>query len=228
MKKRLCFLLALLPVAANAHDLWIEKEAGDYSLYQGHRYSSHGGAEVVPYDAAAVKSVWCGDAAGKTAALMLGKNYPVKFAGDCAVLLVTFSSGYWSKTVWETKNVPKTGVAGVIKSWYSAESLKYIERWVNATPLAVGLEITPTTNPLSLMAGDKLTVLVTDNGKPVAGVPVAYAGDTRGATGADGKVSIRLRQPGVQLIEASLETPLTDGKADTAIRTASLQFEVGK
>lgn len=228
MKNQICFLLALFPVSASAHDLWIEKEAGAYVLYQGHHYSSHGGAEVVPYDAAAVKNILCGDAAGKTTALTPGKTYPAKFAGDCAVLFASFSSGYWTKTAWETKNLPKVGISGVIKSWYSEESLKYIERWSNANPLGAGLEITPTTNPLTLAAGDKLTVLVTDNGKPLAGVPVAYVGDTRGATGADGKVSIRLRQPGVQLIEASMETPLTDGKADTAIRTASLQFGIAK
>jgi nickel transport protein len=218
-------LLLILPIySGHAHDLWIEKETGSYSLYQGHRYSSHGGTEVVPYEATSVKRVLCGDGADKPIALMLGKTYPVKFAGDCAVLLASFSSGYWTKTAWETKNVPKNGISGVVKSWYSEESLKYIERWSNPNPMGVGLEITPKSNPLTLLVGDKLTVLVTDNGKPVAGVPVAYAGDTRGATGTDGKVSIRLRQQGVQLIEASMETPLTDGKADTSIRTASLQF----
>ncbi|MFZ2163369.1 MAG: DUF4198 domain-containing protein [Sideroxyarcus sp.] len=225
---RFLFLLLLLPLSAQAHDLWIEKEANAYTLYQGHRHSAHEGAEVVPYEAGAVKSVLCSDGAGKAKALTLGKTYPVMFAGDCPVLLASFSSGYWTKTVWETKNVPKTGISGVIKSWYSEESVKNISRWTDAVPLGVGLEITPTVNPLMLASGDKLTVLVTDNGKPVAGVPVAYAGDTRGATGADGKISIRLRQPGMQLIEASMETPLTDGKADTAIRTASLQFGIAK
>jgi nickel transport protein len=225
---RFRYLLLLLPLSAQAHDLWIEKEANAYTIYQGHRHSAHEGAEVVPYEAGAVKSALCSNGSGNAKALMLGKAYPVRFAGDCAVLLASFSSGYWTKTAWETKNAPKTGVSGVIKSWYSEESVKYIERWTDAVPLGSGLEITPTVNPLLLASGDKLTVLVTDGGKPVAGVPVAYAGDTRGATGADGKVSIRLRQPGLQLIETSMETPLTDGKADTAIRTATLQFGIAK
>jgi nickel transport protein len=222
------FLLLLLPISALAHDLWIEKEVNAYILYQGHRHSSHGGAEVVPYEVGAVKGAFCVDAGGKARALTPGKTYPAKFKGDCAVLLAAFSSGYWTKTPWETKNVPKTGVSGVIKSWYSEESVKFIERWTAAVPVGSGLEITPVSNPLAVAVGDKLTVLVTDGGKPVSGVPVAYAGDTRGATGQDGKVSIRLRQPGMQLIEASLETPLSDGKADTAIRTASLQFGIAK
>jgi nickel transport protein len=223
------WLLLLLPVSSvHAHDLWIEKESGGYSLYQGHRYSSHGGTEVVPYEASAVKRVLCEVGTGESTTLTPGNTYPAKFKGKCAVLFATFSSGYWTKTAWETKNVPKNGISGVIKSWYSEESLKYIEQWSNPDPFGEGFEITPMRNPLALIAGDKLTVLVTDNGKPLAGVPVAYAGDTRGATGTDGKVSIRLRQPGVQLIEASMEIPLTDGKADTAIRTTILQFVLAK
>ncbi|HET7833681.1 MAG TPA: DUF4198 domain-containing protein [Gallionella sp.] len=223
-------LLALVSFPALAHDLWIEKESGTYTLLQGHRHSAHSGTDLVPYGATAVKNVTCVDAAGNSKPLAAGKSYPAKFAGDCSMLQVTFSTGYWTKTAWETKNVPKAGISGVIKSWYSEESLKYIERWISSgsAPVSNGLEITPTVNPLALKAGDKLVVLVTDGGKPVAGVPVAYGGDTRGASGPDGKVAIRLRQGGLQLIEASQETLLSDGKADTAIRTTSLQFEIAK
>ena len=226
----LWLLAALVPSVAVAHDLWIEKENGSYVLYQGHRHSAHSGAEVVPYDISAVKGMLCVDEAGKPQPLTAGKEYPARAAGNCAALLTMFSTGYWTKTAWETRNVPKTGVTGVVKSWHSAESVKLVERWsaTGTTPLGVGLELTLTVNPLVLKAGDKLVVRVTDAGKPVAGVPVAYAGDTRGASGADGTVAIRLRQGGMQVLEASLETPLSDGKADTAIRTASLQFEIAK
>ena len=71
-----------------------------------------------------------------------------------------------------------------------------------------------------------MTVQVPSEEAAVAGVPVAYAGQTRGASGEDGKVSIRLRRGGLQLLQASRETPLTDGKADVAIRSATLQFEI--
>jgi nickel transport protein len=221
-------LLALFAGPALAHDLWIEKEGNTYVLLQGHRHSAHEGAELVPYDAGAVKGILCLDGRGSSKPLPVGKSAPARVSGDCAGLFSTFSTGYWTKTAWETRNVPKTGISGVIKSWYSEESLKYVERWtaIAAAPLGNGLEITPTVNPLTLKAGDKLVVQITDGGKPVAGVPVAYAGDTRGASGPDGKVAIRLRHGGLQLLEASQETPLTDGKADTSIRTTSLQFEI--
>jgi nickel transport protein len=227
---RLFLSLALVSVPALAHDLWIEKEGSGYVLLQGHRHSAHSGAEVVPYEPAAVKGATCVEASGKARPAVFSRSFPAKLAADCATLLTTFSTGNWTKTAWDTKNVPKTGISGVIKSWYSEESLKYVERWsaASSAPVGTGLEITPVTNPLGLKAGDKLVVLVTGGGKPVAGVPVAYAGDTRGVSGPDGKVAIRLRQGGVQLIAASQETPLADGKADSAIRTASLQFEIAK
>jgi nickel transport protein len=149
-------------------------------------------------------------------------------ATDCAALLVSVSSGYWSKTPWETRNLPKDQVSGALKSWLSEESVKRIARWSPGAdrPLGKGLEITPATDPLVLKPGDKLVVLVTEDGKPKAGLPVAYGGDTRGATGEDGRIAIRIRQGGVQLISTSLETPLADGKADQRIRSAALQFDL--
>lgn len=231
--RRLCAGLALpclVGAPAWAHDLWLDKEAGAWVLYQGHRHSAHSGAELVPYEPVMVKGWLCVDEQGTARPLAGASAYPAKVVADCATLAVRFATGYWTKTAWDTRNLPKTGITGVLKSWYSEESLKLVQRWASGStrPLGQGLELTPTSNPLLLKAGDKLVVLVTDGGKPVAGVPVAYAGDTRGASGDDGKVSIRLRQAGLQLLQASRETPRADGKADLAVHSASLQFEIAK
>jgi nickel transport protein len=223
------FSAATLSSDAAGHDLWIEKQAGGYVLLQGHRHT-HSGSELVPYAPSTVKGFLCVDDSGTARQLPVAASYPARVTADCATLAATFSTGYWTKTPWGTTNVPRTGVSGVLRSWYSEESLKLVQRWTAASANAVGggLEITPTTNPLQLKPGDKLVVLVTDGGKPVSGVPVAYAGETRGATGDDGKVSIRLRRSGLQLLQASRETPLADGKADFAIRAATVQFEIAK
>lgn len=224
------FLLASAVLPAAAHDLWLEKDIAGYLLYQGHRHSSHAGAEIVPYEPTAVKNALCVDATGATKPVSLGKGHPVKLSGDCASMLASFSTGYWTKTAWETRNAPRTGISGVMKSWLSEDSVKRIDRWIPATalPMGPGLEITPIADPLKLSVDDKLTVLVTDNKRPKAGVPVAYQGDTRGATGEDGKIAIRIRHGGMQLISASVESPLGDGKADTLIRATALQFELPK
>lgn len=223
-------LLWVLPLTVSAHDLWLDKEAASYTLFQGHRHSAHAGAEVVPYDPAAVKSASCLDKSGSSKSLVPGRTHPVKLGGECAAIMVSFSTGYWTKTAWETRNVPKTGISGVMKSWLSDESVKRIDTWTTAMgqPLGSGLEITPLSDPTKVAIDDKLVVLVTENKRPKAGVPVAYLGDTRGATGDDGKIAIRIRHGGIQLISASIEVPLNDGKADTAIRATALQFELPK
>lgn len=230
MKRLLPILLLLATLPVQAHDLWLEKEAAGTVLYQGHKYSAHGGTETLPYEAGFVKEAICLEASGRTRLLPAGKAVPWKASADCAAIHVAASSGYWTKTPWETKNLPKAQAPGAIRSWLAEESVKRIDRWTPGAdrPLTAGLEITPATDPFALRPGDKLIVLVTENRLPKAGVAVAYGGDVRGATGEDGRIALRLRQGGMQLIAASVETPLADGKADVAIRGAILQFELPK
>jgi nickel transport protein len=220
----------LLSGIAHAHDLWLEPSGQRLTLYQGHRHSAHKGSDTLDYGKTFVTSATCLDASGGKRPLVIASHAPWTASGDCAALLLDMSSGYWSKTPWETKNVPKNETPGAIKSWRSLDSLKRLERWAPAftQPLGEGLEIVPTTDPFALKPDDKLVVRVLLAGKPVAGAPVAYHGDTRGETDAEGRIAIRLRHSGIQLISASTELPLKDGKADVEIRAAVLQFETKK
>jgi nickel transport protein len=226
----LCLLLSLFCRSVSAHDHWLERETGTYTLFQGHRHSAHAGAETLAYPPENVKTALCLETTGNIRTLAPGKTYPVSFTANCSALLVSIASGYWTKTVSETVNKPKTGLAGVTKSWFSEESVKRIDGWSNtlASPLGSGLEISPLTDPFRVAIDEKLTVVVSENRKPKAGVAVAYQGDTRGVTDVDGRIAIRIRHSGLQLITASSETPLEDGKADTLIRATALQFELTK
>lgn len=218
-------LLCLLGAApALAHDLWLETEQEALVLYQGHRHSSHAGSDLEPYDPALLQSARCLAAPAR----ILSRAYPLRFSGDCPRLQLNLSSGYWTKTPWETRNAPKTGLSGVLKSWRSEERLTRLGRWDKeaAQLLGEGLEILPATDPFSLKPGEKLLLRVFDNGKPAAGVAVAYGDTPRGSTGPDGSINLRLRHGGLQLISASRETPLVDGKADVLLRTSTLQFEL--
>lgn len=222
------FLAMFLTLPVAAHELWLEKEGAAHVLQQGHRTGAHAGAERVPYAPDFVKQSLCADAQGKTRPLAVPAAYPLRLAGECAALFVAASSGYWTKTAWETKNAPKNGIPGVLKSWRSEDSVKRLNRWsaALAQPLTQGLEISPVDDPFRLGVDDKLSVRVTLDGKPRAGVPVAYDGATRGATNDDGTVVLKIRHGGLQMIAASLETPLDDGKADTLIRATTLNFEL--
>lgn len=221
-------LAILLACYAQAHDLWLEKDGKRLTLYQGHRHSSHAGAETVAYGNNFVAASRCVDERGNARALAVTGTSPWTASGDCAALRLEVSSGYWSKTPWETKNVPKTEAPGALKSWLSQDSLKRLDRWspAFAQPLGHGLEILPATDPFTLKPGDKLVVIVVKDGKPVTGAPVSYHGDPRGETDPDGRIAIRLRHGGVQLITTSLELQLKNGKADTEILAATLQFAI--
>jgi nickel transport protein len=224
----LALLAACTTAPAAAHDLWLEKEGKRWTLYQGHRHSSHAGAETLAYGGNFVTNALCFEARGSQRPLAVLGDSPWSASGDCAVLWLEVSSGYWSKTPWETKNVPRPQAPGALRSWLSKDSVKRLERWspLFAQPLGVGLELAPTADPFALRPGAKLVVRVTHDGKPRAGVPVAYHGDTRGETDPDGRVAIRLRHGGLQLITASVELPLKDGKADVEILATALQFEL--
>ena len=224
----LAICAGLLAKTAFAHDLWLDDANGRVTLQQGHKHSEHAGAETLDYRPDFVQSARCFNEAGETSLPAPESASPWRVRADCAAMLLATSSGYWTKTPWETRNAPKTGISPVIKSWRAQESLKRLFRWseVGGQALGEGLEIVPQNNPFALQAGDKLTVQVLAGKQPLPNVAVAYGGDTRGATGPDGRIAIRLRHGGVQLISASREVPLNDGKADVLIDATTLQFNL--
>jgi uncharacterized GH25 family protein len=223
-----CFVAA--PAAVPAHDLWVEPEAGGYRLLYGHHPQiSHEGARQIAYAPDLVKSVVCLDAGGGHRPAKAGGTSPVKVEGDCAVLYVLTSSGYWTKTPAGTKNVRKTEAASPLASWQSFESVKHIAQWGPgaANPSGTPLEIVPTDNPLVLRDGDKLTLRVLAGGQPVADAVVTYDGKPRGQTGADGTLNVRVKHGGLQLIQASTRTPHAGAEADEVVHTTALTFALG-
>lgn len=216
--------------AAVAHDLWVEPEAGGFQLIYGHHPRvSHEGARQIAYDPDIVESVACLDAAGGRRPAKVADGSPVMIEGDCAVLYVLTSSGYWTKTTAGTKRLKKTEAASPLASWQSFESVKHIARWGGgpASALVTPLEIVPAKNPLALKDGDKLTLRVLANGQPVADATVSYDGKPRGQTGADGTLNIRVKHGGLQLIQASTRTPHAGPEADEVVHTTALTFALG-
>lgn len=226
--KPLLLLLTLYSGLASGHDLWIERYVSQHRLAYGHEKSSHTGDQRLEYKPENVQQALCFNDSAQTQRVELRTQYPATLQGDCAVSWFLLSSGYWSKTPYGLKNRPKNEVDAAIDSWLSLEAIKRMDRWSKALarPVTQELELVPLDNPMSLKNGDKLRLRVWFQGKPAANVTVAYFGKPRGVTGEDGTLNIRLNQAGYQHIEASLELPLADGKADKTIRTSSLQFEI--
>lgn len=228
MKPVLLTLLVLTTSSSAAHDLWIERAGTQHSLAYGHERSAHEGARTLEYKPESVKDGLCVDSAGKPVKARFAPGYPATLTGDCAASLFRVSSGYWSKTPYGTKNLPKDEAGPVIDSWLSLESVKRIDRWGPGLgqPLGGALELVPLDNPLGLRAGDKLRLRVYLDKQPQAGATVAYFGKPRGLSGADGSVNIRLGNTGFQMLQASIELPSRDPHADKVVHAANLQFEL--
>jgi nickel transport protein len=221
-------LSAFWAAAVGAHDLWLEADGSDYLLLQGHRHAAHAGGDLVAYPAGFVQRTRCGDAQGRTRELTFDPAYPVRLPGDCAALLVQASSGPWTKTVHGTRPQAPAGLEGVLTSWQALEGVKLLATWSPALrqPLAASLELSPQHDPFSLQPGDKLRLLVSYRGQPQAGVTVAYDGRPRGVTGDDGRINLRIRHPGLQLVSASFEAPVADGPVAKTIHNSVLQFQL--
>ncbi len=231
MRKVPALLTALALIGSvEAHDLWLDPANNGYTLLVGHRHSAHAGRDTVEYSPDAVERMTCFDTAGKATGQGDTRTYPAHVGGDCAAVYARLSSGYWTKTPYGTKNVSKDTVDVAVNAWRSFEGVKLIERWGEALgrPLTRDLEVVPLENPLALEDGDKLRLLVTQGGKPVAGAVVAYEGKPRGETGPDGLVNVKIRHGGLQTIEATLRRPLDGLKADEEVHTATLSFALGR
>ena len=79
-----------------------------------------------------------------------------------------------------------------------------------------------------LKSGEKLRLLVTQEGKPRVGVTVAYDDKPRGVTGKDGRINVRIRDGGLQRLTAGITEALTDGKADKRMRSTALFLPIAE
>ena len=214
---------------SHAHDYWFEPSGDDYLLHRGHRFSQHGGEKEVPYDSSIITGAFClrSEETNHDTTTVSG-DYPARLSGPCLAIMATADSGYWSQTLTGTKNQPKDELFAVLRSWHAIESVKRVEVWNKhlLEPISDELELVFTKNPFLLESGKKLRLIVMLNGKPVQGVNVAYDGDTRGTTGDDGRINIRIRHKGLQVITASLEKVLDNKKADKLVRSTILMFEL--
>lgn len=228
--RSLCGLLAvfLLPCLASAHDLWLEPTPGGFQLNYGHAHGGHDGDSTLPYDPGFVQRALCRDDSAQTRAVAPEPGYPARFDAGCVALWVEFSSGAWTTTVQGTRNVPPDGLSGVIRAWRSIESTKRLEAWDEAlsAPLGDGLELVPLENPFELAPGQKLRLLVTLNGQPQPGANVAYGGEIRGVSGADGQLNLRLRETGLQFITASIRLPAGALDSNETVSATTLHFEL--
>jgi nickel transport protein len=231
LRLQFALLVGLIVISVNvsAHDYWFDRAGDDYLLHRGHSYSQHGGEKEVPFEPEIITGTYClnpGDTAPTS--IPFSKGYPLQLKGPCLAIMVSADSGYWSQTLTGTKNESHDNLFGVLRSWQAVETVKRVDAWDERllNPLSDGFELVFSEDPFSSAVGDKIRLIATLNGVPVEGVTVAYDADPRGVTGKQGRINLRIRHPGQQIITASIEKPLDDGKADKLVLSTALMFDI--
>ena len=121
---------------AGAHDLWLEKEGSTCTLCYGHLETKTGEQASIKYDPRNVLMVKAFDLNGNEVQVTAKKEYPFTISDvKGSVIYVLTSSGYWTKTPYGTKNVPKDKTDMPISSWLSYESVKRIDQREDQSPV---------------------------------------------------------------------------------------------
>ncbi|WP_259780883.1 DUF4198 domain-containing protein [Aestuariispira ectoiniformans] len=235
MKKMLAlaFVTALVSGTAWGHGAWIERRYGDLAVVYG-----HGGGDDA-YNPARVTSATAFDKAGGGLAVKIdpmNDHIRLEEPPQAAGVVVTFDNGYWTKDArgkWHNK--PRPEVKGAVQSGrylkYMVALLKSGSR--NIEPKGLPLEIVPLQDPVKLSMGDRLTVQVLSDGKPVKGAVVAADfindGDNESlVSDADGKVSFTIRNDGLNVISTSLDRAVDDDpEVDELGLVSTLSFGMG-
>lgn len=222
----LAAMMSLGVTAASAHDYWIEKKGDAYAAVYGH------GDTRLEYDPASLKKVTVYNAVGKTLDFkkeVQSKAIIIRPTGSASMILADLESGYWSKTIYGLKNLPKRKATRPVESF---KAYHYSKSIISAGDAAIKpveglkLDIIPLKNPLELKAGDTLQLKVLFEGKPLSGATLEGDHRKSGVTDKEGLVRVALKK-GRQIYTVEKRDPLKgDPDADFIDTTTTLTFEV--
>ncbi len=223
-------LLLFIPISVFGHDFWIEKKGNELFLVFGH------GSKREEFDLSKVKQVKAFDLNGKEISINKEKRGPallLKTDQPPSLIFAEIDNGYWSKTIYGWKNLPKRKATRVVESNRSLFYSKSLLRWSEAVTKPQtdqGLEVLPLANPFEFKTGALLPIKVLYQGKPLSGVDVE-GGDHQkiATTDKEGIANLTITKEGHQLISVSIKEPLkNDLDADYLMITSTLTFEVTK
>ena len=221
-------LFALVP-EVSAHDFWIDQKGKEFLLIYGH------GDQREEFDFSRVKTVKSFGPGGGEIEVRRekkGKGLLLQPVEPPSWIFVEIDNGYWSKTIYGWKNLPKRKASRVVEANRSFYYSRALITWndVLQSPISFArLDIVLLKNPFELKPGDSLPIKVFYSGKPIAGVEVEGRDhEVVSTTDKEGMARVRISK-GQQLISVSHKEPITDDPdADYLSLTATLTFEVGK
>jgi nickel transport protein len=219
-----------------AHEGWLEQRNGELMFYYGH------GDKIDPYKPEYLKAAQAFDAKGGAAAAEIvkhEKHSSVATKGEPAIVTAIFDNGYWVKTTDGWKNIGKREAQGKYQVLLSDLSRKYAKIMLRpceiyAKPLGLFLEIVPEKDPSACRPGDDFPIRVLLQGKPLEALPISVgtadhsqSTDALPRTDKDGRVTVKLEKPGLQLIATEHTMPNPgDPDADNLVACSSLTFTI--
>jgi nickel transport protein len=225
----LSLLVIMLPSTLWAHDFWIEKKGGEFMIVFGH------GTQRLEFEPSKVKAAKAFDLQGKEIGVnkeKKGMGILLKTEEPPSLFFVEIDDGYWSKTIYGWKNLPKRKASRVVESIRSFYYSKALLSWSEAVQKPVidaKLDILPLENPFELKGGNVLPIQVLYQGKPIPGLEIE-AGDHQKIATTDKEGVARLKlSKGHQVLSVNYkETIKNDPDADSLSITSTLAFEVTK
>jgi len=231
----LATLAASLTVSsvAQAHGIWFAQRATQLGMMYGIGADDLDIVKRLP----SVTAVAAYDAAGKPVPTALeadGRLALVNLENLPAVVTAVMDNGTWSKSPdgkWHKKG--KDEVKDAIVSEHTYKYAVHIRTPLSAPLGALPgqvLQVVPVAAALPAMMGDPIKLLVLHKGKPVAGARVLhdFINDPDGKpvlSGADGTVTLKVRNQGLNVIVAVLETASDEpAKYNKVEHLASLSF----
>ncbi|MDQ8020650.1 MAG: DUF4198 domain-containing protein [Moraxellaceae bacterium] len=226
----LCLLNGL---SAHAHGIWFAERSGEFAMIYGHGSED---SNMVKRQRL-VTSIAAYDFDGKaipTALKATDLLLLVDMQNRPPIVAATLDNGYWTKgpdNKWVGK--PKNEVPGAQESGQYVKYAVALRRLPDqGLPLIPGhaLQIQPVDKPFPERMGDALRLRVLFDGKPAAGAKVTtdYVNDPDAkplVADADGVVTVRIRNQGLNVVTAAFESKAADpAKADKVGHFASLSF----
>lgn len=234
MKKHLAILALLaMGTAASAHEIWFAQRAGELALVYGH------GAE----DLSVIKriklitSVGGVDASGLAVAVKLKPTDHLAFvdvADAPATITATMDNGYWTQAAdgkWHNKGhdeVPDAKRSGRFLKY--GTHLRVLPQGEIKPVPGLAFQLVPVSTKFPQHSGEALTVQVLLDGKPAVGAQVwpdaVNDPDNRPVkVGRDGRVTLRVRNQGLNVIKAEVDSaPVDAAKATKTEHVATLSF----
>lgn len=228
----LIYALAV-PRLSQAHGIWFAQRANQLALVYGIGADDLDAVKRLPK----VTAMAAYDAAGKQAPTQLSVNGPlllVDTTAQPAVVAAVLDNGLWSRTAdghWH--NQGKDEVPDATVSEHTYKYAVHLRQPLSA-PLPVlaahKLQIVPLSPALPNTAGQPLKLRVLFDGKPVRGAKVqndlVNDPDAKPVlSGADGTVTVKVRNQGLNVIAATLAVPPAEpAKANREEHLATLSF----